>query len=172
MLLLNLSPEGDRIVFCAEALLVLDPTRPAPFRDRGLLSPAVAAQMAVTTPRGSDWLPLLKLPPEAIQSDHLLRDEAPPYPGAIPVGQLRVGVVVMPPPRRPQTGEELYAMLQKTGAIELLSTAPDHGPAFAEKLVHGAAATIEWLVEQEGVVEVYLSDDGLQQVIDELWPET
>jgi hypothetical protein len=164
VLLFNVGPEGDRIVFCADA------TRPAAFRDRGLLSPAVAAQMAISTPRGADWIPLLKLPKEALQSDALLRDEAPPYAGAIPVG-VHANPVSLPPPRRPATGQELYATLRITGSVELLSDAPDHADGFAERLVHGAASVIEWLIEQEGVVEVFLTDDGLQAVIDELWPE-
>ncbi len=168
VLLFNTSPEGDRILFHAEQLLVLDPARPSAFRDRGLISPAVATQMAVSTPRGSDWVPLLKLPPQATQSDALLRPDAAPYPGAIPVGAVRPPSAVVAPVRRPRTGQELYRMLQQTGAVELLSGARDLADEFALRTHLGAGPVIEWLLEQEQVVEVYLSDEGLQQVLDEL----
>lgn len=168
VLLFNSSPAGDRILFQAHELVVLDPVRPAAFRDLGLLSPAVTAQMAISTPRGSDWLALLKLPPMATQSDALLRPDAAPYPGAIPVGAVKPPTLVAPPVRRPRTGQELYRMLIHTGSIELLSDAPDHADAFALRTHLGAGPVIEWLLEQEGVVEVFLSDDGFQQVLDEL----
>jgi len=167
VLLFNSSPEGDRILFQSDVLVVLDPVRPNPFRDLGLLSPAVTAQMAVRTPKGEDWIALLKLPMMATQSDALLRPDASPYPGAIPVGAVKP-TVSPPPVRRPRNGRELYQVLRHTGAIELLSDAPDHSLEFAVRIHLGAGPVIEWLLEQEGVVEVYLSDDGLQQVLDEL----
>jgi len=167
VLLFNSSQAGDRILFQCEELLVLDPVRPSAFRDRGLLSPAVTAQMAVTTPRGTEWLALLKLPPMATQSDALLRSDASPYPGAIPVGSIRPPASAVPV-ERPRNGQELYRMLQKTDAVELLSDAPDHGDGFALRTHLGAGPLIAWLLEQEGVVDVFLSDDGLQQVLDEL----
>ena len=174
VLLYNVGPAGDRILWHKAELVVVDAMAATRLHRDGLVNDVFRARLAAVSPRGHEWIPVLGLPEHARATDLLLERDAVDAPEAVAVGRAPVAAPAPVVPTLPKTGQELFELLLATGAVELAADADPGavGARFAEQVDHGGAAAAAWLLACPDVAAVYVSDEALQTVLDASWPSS